>query len=379
MKYLPFVWAGLWRKPLRTTFTILALVVAFALFGLLQGINAGFNALRDAARADGLYVQSRYGTPMPIAYKAQIAQMAGVKSVTSMEFMGGIVNGDPKRQIGIAFAEDGFFDFFRWLVISPGKVAELRGNRTAVVVGKATADRVGLKAGDRFTIKSMPKKSGGTDWMLDVLAVVDRNDIPNAAGVVVGNFEYLNEERASGADMINQFMVLVNDADTAAATGKAIDDKYLNSTAPTRTVVDKLNTEQQFQDDSTHTMVNAIVLSTLFALLLMTSNSMMQSFRERIPELGTVKALGFSDRQVLGLVLAEAVIQCIIGAALGLAIARVLVPYTKKLLPGTGFMTVSWWVVGLGLLIAFLVALISAALPAWRAGRMEIVNALAAR
>ena len=382
MKYAPLIWAGLWRKPLRTVFTMLSLMMAFVLFGLLQGITTGFGVLLESARMDGLYVSARYSTPMPMSYKEQLAQLPGVKSVTAISFISGIVNDDPKKPLGIGFAEDGFFNFYRWIDITPAQVAQLRANRTAIVVGKATADRFGLKAGQRMTLKApVMMKTGAAEWTLDVLAVIDRNDIPNSASVVVGNYEYVNEDRSAGKDQVNQFMVLLNDPAIAVSTARTIDSMFMNSAAPTRTVVDKLNSEEHYGDDNSHAMVPIIVLAALFALVLMTSSTMMQSFRERIPEFGTLKALGFSDTHVLALILAEALAQCLIGAALGLAIAGVLVPYAKSLVTdlASTVMMVSWPLVGVGLLVACLIALVSAGLPAWRAKRMQTIDALAVR
>jgi putative ABC transport system permease protein len=379
MKYLPLVLAELWRKPLRTTFTTLALVVAFVLFGLLRGINAGFDILIANSRMDRLYVGTRYGAPLPMADKAQIAQMPGVKAVTAQAYMGGTVGGDPKRQFFVGLCDDGFFDFFSQFNATPAQVAEMRGKRTAFIISRTSANDWGFKVGDRVTMKSpIAKKDGRTEWEFDLVAIVDSQTTP--FGISVGNLEYLNEERAAGKDMADQFLVIMSDPNLSVGTAKAIDDRYLNSGAPTFSVVERLIRENNQGDNSVVTMVNAIVLSTLFALLLMTSNSMMQSFRERVPEFGTLKTLGFSDRQVLGLVLAEAVIQCLVGAAVGLTIARLLVPYVKKLLSGPAvLMAVPWSLVGLGLVVAFLVALVSAAVPAWRASRMQIVDALAAR
>jgi putative ABC transport system permease protein len=382
MKFLPLIWASMWRKPVRTALTTLALVIAFVLFGLLQGINASFDAFRASARMDGIWVNSRYGAPLPLAYKQEIAAMPAVKSVVAASFMNGTVNGDPKRHMGMAFAEDGFFDFFSWLDVTPALVAELRSKRTGIAVGKATADRLGLKAGDRIILKSNGvKKDGGKDWELEVVAVVERKDVAAAAGMVVGNFEYMNEALAAGTDMVSQFLVTVSDPEQAVATAKAIDERYLNSGAPVRTVVDKVSAEQGYQDDSTPTMVNAIIVSTLFSLLVMTSNSLMQAFREQIPEFGTLKALGFSDRRVFALVLIEAWVLCVTGGAIGLAIAYVLAPAAQRTISGLNgaAIMVSWTVFVQGLLIATLVALISAAVPAFRAKRMQIVEALAVR
>ncbi|MGE4061838.1 MAG: ABC transporter permease [Rhodospirillaceae bacterium] len=377
MKLLPLLWAGLWRKPLRTTLTMLTLIVTFLLFGLMQGINAGFEMLREASRPDGLYVNSRFGPPLPMAYREQIAALPGVRAVTALAFLGGPVNGDQARILGVGMADDGFFDFFRWIDISPAQIEQLRATRNGIVIGENTATRLGIKAGDRVTIKSLPTVDG-SDWTLDVLTVVGRKDISGFAGITIGNYEFFNEQRAQGKDRVNQFLVLMSDEKVAVQTAKAIDTLFENSAAPTYTTVDRENLERQQDDSTTDAMVNATVLGSLFALLLMISSTMTQSFRERTAEFGVLKAIGFGDRQVLGLVMAEAMIPCLLGAVVGLGLARLLEPYTKSLISGQATATtVSWGVIGAGLGVAGLVAAISAAGPAWRAGRMAVVDALA--
>ena len=56
MKYFGLVWAGLWRKKTRTVFTMISIVIAFLLFGLLQGINQGFGTAMANLDVDRLYV-----------------------------------------------------------------------------------------------------------------------------------------------------------------------------------------------------------------------------------------------------------------------------------------------------------------------------------
>lgn len=382
MKYLPLVWAGLWRNPLRTIFTVLALVAAFTLFGFLQGISTGFDMLVATARMDRIVTFTRYGAPLPLAYKNQIEQLPGVKSVTSEASLAGTIGGDPNRRMFVGMDDDGLFDFFPEYNVTPAQLEEMRNTRNGVIISARVAQLWGdAKVGDRLTMRSnVARKDGGTDWEFQILAIVDRSDIPGAYGIAMGNLDYLEEERVQGKGTVGQFLVLLHDPTQAVATAEAIDAMFLNSGAPTFSIVDKLAQAEGRADNGIVTMVNAIVLATLFALLLVTGNALIQTFRERIPEFGTLKAIGFNDRSVLFLVLTEAVVQCMVGAAMGLVIARAAAPSVKKLLSGpAGLMVVPWSLILLGLLLAFLVALVSAAVPAWQAGRMRIIDALAGR
>lgn len=381
MKYLPLVWAGLWRNPLRTIFTVLALVGAFTLFGLLQGINTGFDILASSAREDRVFVLPRYGAPLPTAYKSQLERLPGVNFVTAQAFLNGTIGGDPKRQMFAGMGDGGLFTYFTELTVTPEQLTGLRAARNGLIISARVAQQWGVQPGDRLTMRAnLPKKDGSRDWEFEVISVIDRADAPLVYTISVGNYEYLEEERVQGKGTVHQFLIVMSDPKQAVEAAEAIDAMFASSAAPTISIIDKTQADEVRADNNFVTMVNAIVLSTLFALLLVTSNAMMQTFRERTPEFGTLKAIGFSNRSILWLVLAEAVVQCLIGAGIGLAIARAAAPSVKKLLSGPAdLMIVPWSLIGLGLLLAVAVALVSAAVPAWRAGRMKIVDALAAR
>jgi putative ABC transport system permease protein len=124
-------------------------------------------------------------------------------------------------------------------------------------------------------------------------------------------------------------------------------------------------------------MANAIVAAVLFTLLFLTGNTMMQSVRERTPELAILKTVGFSDGAVTALVLIESTMLCVLAAALGLAAAAAVFPVTAAL--GIGGSTLPLRVVAFGLAMAVILALASGAPPAWRARRLVIVDALAGR
>jgi putative ABC transport system permease protein len=184
-----------------------------------------------------------------------------------------------------------------------------------------------------------------------------------------------------GKNTVSQFVVRISDATQGMKTAAAIDAMFANSGAPTRTQVEQLAMQSNLSGLSDFKLfVNGTVIAVLFTLLLLTGNTMMQSFRERVPEMGVLKTLGFSDGKVLTLVLAESLTQCMIGAAIGLGGARLLVPILKSKLPQPlNILNLAPSIIALGLVTALIVAFISAALPAWRASRLQIVDALAGR
>jgi putative ABC transport system permease protein len=169
----------------------------------------------------------------------------------------------------------------------------------------------------------------------------------------------------------------VREASDAGAVSLAIDNAFANSAYETRTNSegDLVSTQIQ-QTVDLDFIVRAIVAAVLFALLLATGALMMQSLRERTPELAVLKALGFSDRRVLMLLLIESITFCMAAAAIGLAIGAALLPRARALV-GIASMPPSVAVGGLA--CALVLALVAGAAPAVRASRLRVVDALAGR
>jgi putative ABC transport system permease protein len=167
------------------------------------------------------------------------------------------------------------------------------------------------------------------------------------------------------------------DPKQVSAVAEAIDRAFANSSTETKTASLRENAQQQMQAiGDLNFVIRLIVTAVLVAVLFSTSTMMMQTIRERTPELAVLKTLGFTDRALFLLVVAEATMVCIAAALIGLAFATVVFPYAAKFVPGLSMPIV---VVEVGVVGAFLVALISAALPASRAARLEVVDALAGR
>ena len=382
MKYLPLLWAGLWRKPLRTTLTVLSLVAAFTLFGVLQGIDAGFTRLVEVSSMDRISVFGRFaGVQMPISYREKIASLPGVTIVTAVANFGGYIQ-DPKKFFYIATVDENYFAVYPKLSLTKDQIELLKQTRTGFLASPALVNRLGLKVGDKVPVTGyVPKRDGSTAWSLELMGLVDRVDNPNTYQFGIGNYEYYNAERIAGTDTANIFILRLSDPEQAVPTARAIDAMFANSGAPTRSQVERLALEADLANfGDVKLFVNAIVVAVLFSLLLLTANVMMQSYRERTPELAVLKTLGFQDSRVLLLVLAESLTQCLLGAAIGLGLAWAVVPFMKGKLPGPSFvLEMPLRVAAIGLVVAIIVAVLSAALPAWRAGRMQIVDALAGR
>jgi putative ABC transport system permease protein len=194
---------------------------------------------------------------------------------------------------------------------------------------------------------------------------------------IVTNYGYLDEGRAEDRGTANVFTERIKDATQAGAIGKVIDNLFANSQAQTRTISERAEgLSNQNVTFSTKFFIETVTGASLFMLLFLTGNTMMQSVRQRIPELAVLKTVGFSGFTVLVLVFCEAALITLVGAALGLLIADTLMPLAKNMV---GVASIRPVVFLEGALAALLIAVASGAPPAWTARRLSVADALATR
>ncbi len=381
-KYFPLIWAALWRKPLRTIFTILSLVVAFTLFGMLQGVNAGMTHLFELAADNRIIVNPRFfSNPMPIAYKQKIEEIPGVEMVAPVAYLNGYYQ-DPKNYFFISATDEAYFSINFELTATQQQISRLRNTPTGFIANSTFADRLGIKVGDIVPIKgNQTKADGSRDWSMELLAIIENTSFPDGQ-YSIGNYEYFNEERGDRRNTSQQYFVRIEDHADADKISQSIDDMFANSSVPTRSQSEQANVQAGFTNffGDMNFFVNAIVGSVLVVLLLLTANTMIQSVQERTPELAVLKTLGFSDNQVMILVLAESAIQCLLGAVVGLALSVAFIPLLQGALQAPAPMfIVPPEVLAAGLAVALSVAFLSAIVPAKRAQKLEIVDAMAGR
>jgi putative ABC transport system permease protein len=381
VKFLPLLWAGLWRKPTRTTLTLLSIVVAFILFGILSGIDAGFAQALEASRLDRLFTDPRFGAPMNISYADQIARVPGVAVVAPRRGLGGYYQ-EPKEGMGVLGIDERFFSLRPEITITKAQLATLRKTRTGAVVGVYLQNKYGWKVGDKIPLQTeTPQVNGNKTWTFDIVGIVDDTNYPGQAGWFLANYAYLDEASASGKGTIDRFLVRIKDPDRAAQIGRQIDRLFANSAAPTRTSSEKSRSQAglQFIGD-VNIFTHAIVGAVFFMLLFVTGNTMLQSIRERVPEFAVLKTSGFTDNAVLWLVIAESVLLCLMAAAVGLVLARGAIPLTRPAIEDyVTLLQTSWADVLRGFGLALVVALISSLYPAWQVRRLSIVTALSRR
>jgi len=382
MKYIPLVFAGLWRKPTRTVFTFLSVMVAFILFGILASIESGFAHQIAIARLDRLFVDARFGGNMPIAYQNKIAVLPGVTVVEPTIGLGGYWK-DRTNGFGVTMADERYVQARPEYHLTTAQMREIDRSRTGIVISRKLSERYGWKVGDRIPMTSTTRQvDGSTTWMFDVKFITDNYDFPDVAMFALGSYKYFDEARAADKGTVGRFLVRIADPNRAAAVGRAIDNLFANSPQPTRTMSEKANAEAGTASIGNITFfTRSIISAVLFMLLFLTGNTMMQSVRERIPEFAVLKTIGFSDTGVLSLVLAEAVTLCVLAGVAGLTLMKFVVPPLVKGLPGNAdaLLRMPWSAAVAGLGFALLTACIAGFFPALRVKRLNVVDALAGR
>ena len=385
MKYLHLVWSALFRSRTRTLLTLLSVVTAFLLFGLLDSVRTAFNASSNVAGYDRMVVASRLSITqmLPMRLEAQIRQVEGVDKVARAAWFGGIYrdqrNFFPNFSVG-----EGWFDVYPEYVISEAHEAAFEATRNGAVVGEALAEKYGWEVGDMIPMQAtIFPTNGSNDWQFKLVGTFKLADEKRKGeeSVLYFRWDYFNEANDFVKDRVGWWMVTLEDPSRADAVAKAIDKLSENSDHETRTQSEQAFNQsfvKQFADIGM--IVTAIVGAVFFTLLILTGNTMVQAVRERIPELAVLKTIGFTDRSILGLVLAESVLLLLIGGLLGLALAALAMPAVSAGSGGMiqlGTMPADTWGIGVALMLGMgvLVGLI----PAVRAMRLNIVDALAGR
>ncbi|ANB17141.1 ABC transporter permease [Dokdonella koreensis] len=387
MKYLHLIWAALFRRKTRTMLTLLSVLAAFLLFGLLDGVRVAFNAGGEAAGVDRMIVASRFSIiqGLPQSLVPRIQATPGVKNVTWANWFGGYYK-DPKNQgFNIAIGPN-FFDVYSDYVVSPEHRKAFEETRTGALIGATLAKRFDWKVGDKVPVTGAiypNKATGDTSWTFDVVGIYSAREekLRGIEQQLLFRWDYFDEANAYNDHDVGWITIQVTDPNQSDQVAKAIDALSANSDHETKT-----QTEQAFnlsfakQMGDIGLIVSAIMGAVFFTLLLLTGNTMAQAVRERIPELATLKTIGFSDRTVLGLVFGEAVLLIVLGGVLGLGLAAVLMPAVGAAsggmmqLPPVGATT---WLIGLVVMVV--IGVLVGALPALRAMRLKIVDALAGR
>lgn len=386
MKYFNLVWSALFRRKTRTMFTLLSVLAAFLLFGLLDSVRTAFaNAGHSVAGATRLITISKvsFTLELPESLYMRIQNVPGVAEATYANWFGGIYQ-DPKNFFANEAVPSNFFDIYSEFQLPQAELQAFQQTRTGAVVGASLANRYHWKIGDRIPLQAtiFPQKNGSNTWTFQLVGIyhVANPSERQQEDAFFFHWQYFDEARAFGNGKVGWYIEKIANPKDADRVAQAIDAISANSDHETKTQSEdafQASFVSQFADIGL--IVGSIMGAVFFTLILLTGNTMAQAVRERIPELAILKTIGFSNRSVLAMVLAESVLLLAIGGAVGLALAGLTVSVIRTRLGAVPMLPVgeTIWLQGLGLMA--LIGLLVGALPARRGMRLRIVDALAGR
>jgi putative ABC transport system permease protein len=381
-----FVVANLFRKRGRTILTLLSVIMAFLLFGLLQSVNTVFNAGADFVGATRLMVQARvsFTSPLPISMLPKLESIPGVARVTYQQWFGGVWQENTPL---IMFSTDPlrYHEVYPEYLLTDSQWQTFARTRTGMIAGRQLAEQYGWKVGQKIPIASniYPQKNGSKAWAFDLVGIFDGKDEDwkKRTGLAFIQQDYFDEANQFGVKGRTNFFVLKLAAGAnAQAISRTIDAMFENSPDETKTQTEKdFNISFVKQVGDIGLIVRWILFAVFFTLLLVVGNTMAQSVRERIPELAVLKTLGFTDGSVLGLVLAEAFALVLFGGLIGMVLASISGALVSKGTGGQFQLALDGSVWLMGVVAILLMSLAVGLLPALRARRLRIVDALAGR
>ena len=384
MKYFPLLWSNLWRNKTRTLFTLLSIVVAFLLFGVLETIDYAFaHPSAGVTGADKLITTNKYSITLslPFADVQQIRAVPGVSEATWITWFGGYYQEAKNFVFAMPIDPESYLNVHKdEFSIAADQLQAFRNTRSGALVNTALMNKYGWKVGDKLPLHTTiwSQRDGSMDWTFDIVGTFEAKDATQQraqSSSVLFQYEMFDEGRSFGKGSIGWVEERIANPVQAEEIARRVDALFANSSNETKT---------QPANDFTMAFIKqlgdigfvlkAVLGAVFFALLFLTGNTMMQAVRERTSELAILKSVGFGDRLILVLVLGESLLLCLVGAMIGLAASYALLPILKRALQGIEF-SPSALVPGIG--AAVLLGLIVGLPPALRAVRLNVVNALA--
>ncbi len=377
---------NLTRKPLRTTLTLIAVLTAFLLFGLLRTVETALNAGSDLAAADRLVVINKvnFTQPLPISYIDRIRKVDGVRAITWADWVGAYWRDE--REVIVAFAVDpeSYLAVYPELKVSDEQRRRWLADRQGALIGRKLAERYGWKVGDRIPIKSqiwVRRDTGEKTWPVTIDGIFDADDPRIDTGYMLMHWRYLNEGRSFARDSFGWAIIRTSAPDVNEQVARTIDQMFENAPFRTRTDTEAAFSKaflEMFGDIGL--IITSVVGAAMFTILMIAGTTMMLAVRERTREIAVLRTLGFRPGEVFRMVLVEAVVIAFVGGLAGMVISAGFVKGASaalgRYLPP---LVISGGIWGEAVLWMLALALLTGLPPAWSAMRVKIVEGLSWR
>ncbi len=377
------VWANLTRRRTRSALTLLSVVFAFTLFGVLIALRQAFTEGARFAGADRLITMSAVSlvNPLPLADARSIAAVPGVSKVNPQDWVGAYYRNLNHPIFGLAVRARSVLTVYPGDQLPPAERRAWLADRRGIVIGPTLERQYGWHIGEQIPLRSniWPNHQGNT-WEVTLDGIFSRVQGSHDS-LLLMHYGYLDEERLFGKHMVTFFVLRIAHPQQAGRIARTVDELFANSPYPTRTATEKSflsNFASQFGDIGA--IVTGVVAAVFFTMLLITGNTMAQSVRERTSELGLMKALGFSAAQLCALALTESLALTVIGGVAGLALSFGLVAsfgyFSSALLTLLPGLEIPSSAIPQSVALMLVLGVLAALLPVVRVARLQVADAL---
>lgn len=395
MKFIPLAWAALWRNGTESVLTLLALSVAFALFGTMIALNAAYERAIDDTRMDRLIVACAFDCGViPLGYREQLARIPHVTAVGGAMWIAPHEQ-DQRHRITVMLVDEGMRSAWPELPMSATDWQALDANPSGIFLTRTAAARRNVRVGDTVTVNSGP---GATADGRGIYYFTVLGFIPDPAGsgagsvgprgdleTIVGNLRYQqNWGRPDEQNIVHIMRVAVDRPEHARAVCREIEARFTNATPALYCVPAKEDAEETAEANINMRQISlGIGAAGLFMILFLSANGIAESVRERLPEFAVLKAVGFENGRIAMLVVLEAAVPTVLAALLGSALALGAGAFVAQLavkgVVDMPEMRASPAAFGWALAAALLIALFSAVAPLQRTRRADVAAVIGGR
>jgi len=392
VRFIPLVWAALWRNRTESALTLLALCIGFMLFGTMIAVNAAYEQAISDARMDRLIVACAFDCgSIPLGYRDPLARIPHVTAVGAVVWIGEHEQ-DAQHPITVTFVDEGIRSAWPELPMGPADWRALDATPAGIFLTRKAAARRNVQVGDTVTMYSGPQGTldGTGIYYFTVLGFIPDPPGWRSAGggpseIIIGNLRYAqNWGRPDERDFVNILRLAVDSPENARGVCREIEAWYTNASPALYCVPARADAQEMADANINMRQISlGIGAAGLFMILFLCANGIAESVRERLSEFGVLKAMGYRDGHIATLVILEAAIPTLLAAVIGSVLARGVDTLVAHLaLTGIiempemrASLAAFVWALAAGLLIA----LVSAVAPLYRLRHTDVAAVVAGR